>query len=177
MDASAGASDDPFAALGLPLRYDIDRSVIERAWLRASARMHHDRAIDDEGAARRLAELNAAKHALVDPEQRGRAMLRTIAGAASDDDPAKDALPEGFLEEVLDTRMRIDEALTAGDAREIERLRAEVSAREASFEAQMTELIDAARTGGDAVRAARRALNAWRYVRRMSDRLAGDDAL
>ncbi|HMN95139.1 MAG TPA: DnaJ domain-containing protein [Phycisphaerales bacterium] len=177
---------DPFALLGLPRRYDLDLRAIEGAHLRLLATLHPDRIADEverPEAARRMAEVNAAREVLLDDERRADALVVLLGGPTREEERA---LPEGFLADVLELRERLDEAIASGDGsarREFERLVAEE--RSGHLEAVGLLLAQAGAAGTRAgaagtiepaalratLKAARLRLNAWRYVERMREAL------
>ena len=57
MAAPASSSPDPFDALGLPARFDLDAETVRRAWLARSAGAHPDG--DHRGRAYRRGEKDA----------------------------------------------------------------------------------------------------------------------
>lgn len=92
---------DPFEALGLERRWDLDEGRIREAQRRASARWHPDRCPDParrEEAQRRMAQVNEAATRLLDPLERGRALLEAAAPATWPPEPRPS--PD-FLAEML----------------------------------------------------------------------------
>lgn len=158
------AAEDPFSALGLEPGFDLSPGAIERAYLARAAALHPDASDASEAAAagRRMATLNDARRTLKNPESRARALL-AVRGM---DEPGDQSLPDGFLEEMLEVRMEIEEAVASGDkgarARWVawaeERRRGHVERTRAHFD----------RMDGPAVRTE---LNAWRYIERLIEQL------
>lgn len=163
---------DPFEALGLARRFDLDGRDIRAAWLRRAAELHPDRrpGADDAEVARSAAILNDAARTLEDPERRADALLVLLGGPARE---AEKALPPEFLTEVMAVREALEEAVASGDA-------ARIAAHEAWGEARRAAIIDEVRAafdaladppGRDALRAIRVRLNAWRYIERMLEQI------
>lgn len=168
---SAGGID-PFDLLGLPPRFDLDASEIDRAWIRLAAACHPDRVSDPVEAVEasaRSAQLNEARATLRDPERRADRLLRRLGGPAAADETS---LPPTFLAEVLEVRERVEEARGAdGDVRrEIEK---EVVSRRDACIARVASLF--LEGGGDSsrLRRIRLELNVWRYHERLLAELRG----
>ncbi|MEM9083217.1 MAG: iron-sulfur cluster co-chaperone HscB C-terminal domain-containing protein [Planctomycetota bacterium] len=163
---------DPFSLLGLPLSYDIDEAALERVWLRKSAKLHPDRAGEDEHASDILGALNAARATLLNPELRAGALLAALHGPSASEDKT---LPEGFLEQTLAERMEIEELAASGDQAAIEAKVAEVREREQALVVRVADLFGGVKEGdADRLAAIRHELNAWRYLTRMLERLRGE---
>lgn len=178
---------DPFEALGLPRRFDLDQRRVRSAWRRRAAELHPDRATGDRGSgpedpapadeheiARRAALLNEAKRALEDPERRADALLVLLGGPTREQEKS---LPPEFLMEVMSVRESLEEAVSGGDdARVREHEQWALAQREdmirrvgAALEA-LTDPPDA-----DALRHIRTTLNAWRYIERMLEQTGSSD--
>lgn len=167
-------TEDPFAVLGLPRVYALDRAEIERKYLTRVAEMHPDlvgadamgaMGADDMHVAGKVSALNEAKHALEDPEKRAIALWKLLGGV--DDN----ALPEGFLMEMMEVRQEIE-----GVSTDPERARWEawVEARRGEYERRVAALfakVDAGRANPDVLKAVKVELNAWRYVERLAEQL------
>jgi molecular chaperone HscB len=109
-------TDDPFALLDLPRRFEIDREALQAAYLRKSAALHPDRysdPIEQAEAAERAAALNRARAVLADDEQRANALLALLGGPGKEQE--KD-LPDGFLMAIMEIRQTMEEVLASGDA-------------------------------------------------------------
>jgi len=164
---------DPFATLGLPRAYAVDRAALQRAYLTQAARWHPDRFSDllqRRHAEQRSAEINAARVCLEDDEHRADALLAMLGGPGKSDDKS---LPDGFLMEILDVRSELEAAMQSGDATrkaDVQKWadvqRAEYRDRVASLFAQAGEPPDKA-----TLNAIRRELNAWRYIERLIEQL------
>lgn len=167
---------DPFDTLGLPPTFGLTSGAIERAYLRASARLHPDLAgagVDTQARAEGDAsDLNAAAATLRDPESRAIALLARLGGPSKEQDRS---LPEGFLQDILDTRMQIEESRHDPAARS--KWESWASAQRREYSARCASLFERAlpNPGGspDAACLAeiRRTLNAWRYIERLIEQL------
>jgi DnaJ-domain-containing protein 1 len=158
---------DPFAALGLPHRFDLTQAAIERAYLGRIAASHPDAVgrggrDDDSGDA---AALNDAKAALLDDGRRAEALLAHLGGPTANQERA---LPPGFLEEMLDVRERLDADLDADPVGARPRWRDWAQARRETHVAVLQGLF--ARTPAP-LRDIRLILNQWRYIERMLEQL------
>jgi hypothetical protein len=163
--------DDPFAMLGLPRSFDLERSEIRRAYLERVTPLQGG---GDEG---RIAELNRARAALEDHEQRANVLLEALGGPGREQDRT---LPDGFLERMLEVNERVEAAVSGTDQPEIHRLLDEAEARREGHIRRVGELfagLAGPARGGEPGRAeatlreVRRELNAWRYIERLIERL------
>ncbi|MCC7387357.1 MAG: hypothetical protein IT431_01170 [Phycisphaerales bacterium] len=168
------ANPDPFTTLGLPARFDLEPAAIDRAYLARAAAVHPDLAGDDPAraadAARAAAALNHAKAALLDPESRARALLAILAPQAA---PADRDLPDGFLMDIMQTRIELDAAIAERDAPALNRWR-EWAAEQRRSSIDRIAVSFAALTTPPAdpdLAAIRRQLNAWRYIERMLEQI------
>ncbi len=169
---TASHADDPFALLGLPRRFDLADAEIERAYLGKASALHPDRFQDpiaQADAVRDSARVNDARKVLLDQEQRAMHLLRLLAGRSAE---KSDALPDGFLLEILEVREEM-EAEASDPAR---RQHWEDWAREQRrdylervavlFGEAVNESLPAA-----AAASIRLELNALRYIERMIEQL------
>ncbi|MFG0275507.1 MAG: iron-sulfur cluster co-chaperone HscB C-terminal domain-containing protein [Phycisphaerales bacterium] len=167
---------DPFEALGLSRRFDLEARDIRRAWRARAADLHPDRVgalpggADEGEIARRAALLNDAKRTLEDPERRADALLVLLGGPAREDEKS---LPPAFLMEVMEIREDLEDAVGAAD-------RERIASHEAWADTRRLALIDevarafaalADPPDGDALRDIRVTLNAWRYIERMREQI------
>lgn len=166
---------DPFETLGLEPRFDLAEPDIQRAYLARAAACHPDlvgadpeRAAD---AARLSAALNRARAVLAAPEDRARALLERLGGAAGDERE----LPDGFLMEMMETRMEVEAAVEAGDGEELARWREWAKTERAGYIERLGTMFAGLSNppAPDAVQAIRRELNAWRYIERMLEQTKG----
>jgi molecular chaperone HscB len=167
---------DPFEALGLPRRFDLDARDIRRAWLARAADLHPDRAqgaaggADEGEVARRAALLNDAKRTLEDPERRADALLVLLGGPAREEEKS---LPPAFLMEVMEVREALEDAAASGDAGRITEHEAWADARRAALIDEVAGALAALTEPPDpgALRDIRVTLNAWRYIERMREQI------
>lgn len=158
---------DPFAALGVPRRFDLDDSAIESAFLARLAGVHPDLA--GANTALDAAALTEARATLQDPERRANALLALLGGPGPSEDRT---LPDGFLMEAMELRQTIEEELGAGDDARA-RWSAFADERRAGHVRSVGELFAG---GGDhpgpaTLHAVRVELNAWRYTERLIEQL------
>jgi len=164
--------DDPFGALGLERRFDLDPAVLRRAWLAASADRHPDRAggdpLEEAEIARRSAALNHAKRTLEDPERRADALLILMGGPAKDADRS---LPDGFLESMMEVREELEAA--AGDPGRVGELERWAQSQRRERLGRVRERFE--RCGDDPTAESlgeiRTELNALRYIERMLEQI------
>lgn len=183
-DASTDSSDppssgndpagvDPFDLLGLPARFDLEPSEIDRVWVRLAAASHPDRAGDPVAAAesaRRAAELNEARSILRDPERRASRLLERLGGPGAGEERG---LPPSFLEEMMELRERVEDAVADRDPtsrREIER---EVVVERDARITRVAGLFVDADGDPERLREIRLELNVWRYHERLLSELRG----
>lgn len=164
---------DPFALLGLSRRYDVDRSVIDAAYLRAVAALHPDRIADPVERAEaegRAAEVNDARALLVDDERRANVLLQLLGGPEREVDKS---LPDGFLMEIMEIRQDLETAIASADDAERQRFERWADDERNRYRAEVTEAFAAAGDDPDAAAlgAIRTRLNAWRYIERMIESL------
>ncbi len=163
MTESGHLSLDPFAALGLPRRFDLAEADIARAHLRTIALAHPDVAgADSEKLA---AELNAARDQLMDPESRAEALITILGGPAKGDDKA---LPPAFLMEMMETRESIETDLAADALVARAKWGSWATARRREHAVRVAEFF--AMTPPD-LAGVRKELNAWRYIERLIEQL------
>ena len=162
---------DPFDVLGLEPRFDLDPARVQRAYLERSGVLHPDRAGDAltaSGAA--SADLNAARRALADPEQRAAALLARLGGPGRGQERS---LLEGFLAEMLAVGEHIEQARAARDAGALQGWAAWADERRRGHVDTVARLFGGLGTPpapGDLTRI-RRELNAWRYTERLIEQI------
>ncbi len=153
--------DDPFELLGLPRVFEVDPDQVESAYLRRAADLHPDLAAGNPDATVQTARLNQARGVLLDDERRAKVLLRLLG------EPAGDALPEGFLMEIMEVRMQIESEGDDPDARA--RWRGWADGRRDEHMARVAGFFTASDPEGLA--AIRMELNAWRYTERLIEQL------
>jgi DnaJ-domain-containing protein 1 len=160
-------ANDPFAALGVAARFDLDRLAVERAYLNRAAKLHPDVVGDEGDAPVQLASLNRAKATLLDDERRANALVAVLGGPAKEQDKS---LPDGFLFEMMETRQQIEAAVASGDAAERSRWQRWAQLRRSEYRERVAGLFARAADAGT-LRAVRVELNAWRYIERLIEQL------
>ena len=161
---------DPFATLGLPVSFALSRQQVESAYLSRIAAAHPDHGNDADSPAD-AAALNDARRALLDDETRANLVLASRGGPSASDD---DALPDGFLMEIMETRMEIESALASGDDAERARWSAWAVEQRGVYARGVGDGLDAASGDRAALGEIRRTLNAWRYIERLIEQLDPD---
>ncbi|MCC6969049.1 MAG: DnaJ domain-containing protein [Phycisphaerales bacterium] len=164
---------DAFDLLGLAPAFDLDRSVIDRAFLARAVSVHPDMAGGDSEAEALSARLNDAKRALLDPETRANLLLARLGGPSAD---REKSLPSTLLMEVMEAREGIDAARASGDSAELARWKAWAVAGRESIVKTCRQLIAqalAAETSPETrlLREIRVQLNAWRSYERMIEQM------
>jgi molecular chaperone HscB len=124
---------DPFAILGVEPAFDLDLESVERRHRDLSRALHPDRYTGRPGNERRQAlsraiEVNDAWRKLRDPVGRAEALLARLGVVVAEGQEPK-ATPE-LLMDMMDKRESLSEARRAHDLAAIERLAAEVRARQ-----------------------------------------------
>lgn len=157
---------NPFEALGIAPRFDLDQAQLRSAWLARSAALHPDRAAGDNAERQHaLARVNQAMRTLSDPLHRAEALLELLRRAPEPPELAK-RLPEGFLQQMLEVREEAEGA--AGE--DLLRWEKWGDERRAEYQARVADLFRHAQaTPGksEILDAIRVELNAWRYIHRM----------
>ncbi len=163
---------DAFDLLGLAPTLDLPRDAIERAYLTHARRLHPDLVGSDpraqNDAQQRSSDLNRAARTLRDPEARANLLLARLGGPTKESDRS---LPDGFLAQILETRMEIES--TRGDPAARTRWEAWAQDQRAQYQKRCTALFAALGPvpDGKARQAIRRELNAWRYIERLIEQL------
>ena len=135
-------SDDDFALLGLPRRFQVDLKALDERWKDLQRQAHPDRHADQGAAAQRVAmqwsvRVNEAHQRLRDPIRRG-AYMCELAGAPIDAE-RNTAMPTEFLMQQMAWREALDDA-ESEDA--MEALLDEVLQARHSAIAQLGQLLD-----------------------------------
>ncbi len=176
----SGVARNPFQVLGLPARMDLSRATIERAYLARAAGVHPDArraeaagevvGAPGETAEDASSELNAARRTLGDPLLRAEALLALVGGPDAAGGAGSKSLPPGFLVEFMPVREEAEEAIAAGDAGSVERLRAWAKGEREAYVRRVGGLFASEPVPAGEIRTT---LNAWRYIERLLERLAG----
>jgi molecular chaperone HscB len=173
----ADASDpfskgDPFDLLGIDPSFDIDLHLLRPRVRRRIAALHPDRFSDPveiDRVTRESARLNAAWKFIEDEERRANLVLVRFGGSAAEDDRS---LPPEFLQEMLSTRMELEEAIETSDSDEIARLSDWAGSMKSELRERVREGLASLEKGQGDMASVRLDLNVWRYIQRMSDELA-----
>jgi molecular chaperone HscB len=165
--------DDPFALLGLPRRFDIDRAALQRAYLQKTALLHPDRLRDPIArmdAAEQVARLNAAHAALADDERRANVLLELLGGPAASEEKT---LPNGFLMEMMEIRQEMEEAIATGSSGDRQRFEHWAGQQRRSYLEFIAAIFERLGEPPDRARLQeiRVQLNALRYIERMIEQL------
>ena len=138
-------SQDYFALFGLPARYRFDPAELDAAYRKLQSEVHPDRFASAGDEERRLAlqsssRVNEAYRALKSPVERANylLLLRGVDALAETDT----ALPAEFLEQQLECRESIAEALVQRDVAELIALRKGVEKAAAALERELAEQLD-----------------------------------
>jgi molecular chaperone HscB len=138
-------SQDYFALFGLPARYRFDPAVLDAAYRKLQTEVHPDRFASAGDAERRLAlqsssRVNEAYRALKNPVERANYLLqlRGIDALLETDT----ALPPEFLEQQLETREALSEAIAERDEAALAALRIDVDAHAAELERTLAAELD-----------------------------------
>ncbi len=161
---------DHFALFGIPRRFDLDPALLRRQFLRLSREIHPDRltasASGPAVALRLSAQANHAFEVLSSPLLRAEYLLELAGGRSAAEDKSA---PPDLLQETLQLREEIDEAISAPDEAALIAVRARIDERRAALEEQVAELAKQM-PGDEPLRKALRAnLNALKYFRRLSE--------
>ncbi len=168
---------DPFDALGLPPRFDLEIEDIERAYLARAAALHPDLASGDAEARelgeRASAALNGARRVLRNAERRAGALLSRLGAPDKGEDRS---LPDGFLIEILEVREQVESAQASGDPEQVARWEAWGEQERARYTELVSGLFGALgeAPAPEALREIRTKLNAWRYIERLIEQLDPD---
>ncbi|HLL06483.1 MAG TPA: Fe-S protein assembly co-chaperone HscB [Myxococcaceae bacterium] len=132
----------------LPSTYDVDIPGLEQRFRDLSLRLHPDRFAQAEARERRLSleqttTLNEAYKTLKDPTRRALYLLK-LHGVDLDreDAGAQKDMPLEFLEEVMELREELDQAIKARDLTRAQAMAVDVTARQREA---LTEAADALR--------------------------------
>jgi len=125
------SNSDPFGLLGLPVQYDLDPQVIERAFFDRSRELHPDKfasapAAERVAALSRSRALNDAYQVVKKPVARAEYLLARAGMTIGDNE----RLDPTFLIEILELREELAEARAAGQLADVERLRGVMAARQ-----------------------------------------------
>ncbi len=138
-----------FDVFGLPRAYDVEVPALEKQYRELSLKLHPDRFAQAEAKERRLSleqttALNEAYKTLKDGTKRAFYLLK-LQGVdlEREDAGAQKDMPLEFLEEVMELREALDEAMGAKDLDRARKMGAEVEGRR---KAALQEAVDTLRT-------------------------------
>jgi molecular chaperone HscB len=156
------SSSNFFELLGLPARFDLDPSLIERAFFDRSKELHPDRfasapAAERVAALSRSRALNDAYMTLKKPVGRAEYLLERAGVTIGDNERLE---PEMIMQ-VLELREELSEARANKDLAAVERLQGQMKQRREQALNELGELFAANDTTG-----AKRVLIALRYIDR-----------
>ena len=144
---------DYFALFGLPARYRFDPAELDAAYRKLQSEVHPDKFASAGDEERRLAlqsssRVNEAYRALRSPLERANylLLLRGIDALAETDT----ALPLEFLEQQLESRESLADAIAARDAAALGVLQKTVDAAAADLERTLAEQLELPKTPADA---------------------------
>jgi len=174
--------DNPFSILGLPQRFALEDSTLERAYLRQVSRLHPDAGDTGAGVSGcedsdeqndreiKTARLNEAKSILKSIEKRGNLLLQLLGGLPANADKS---LPAGFLVEMMELRQTIEEEVSSKEG--LEKWQKWGEQERKAYETTLGELFLSleGEIGGMNVISAkiREQLNALRYIERLIEQL------
>ncbi len=169
-----------FDVFELPEAYDVDIPGLEKRFRDLSLRLHPDRFAQAEAKERRLSleqttALNEAYKTLKDPTRRALYLLK-LHGVDLDREDAgnQQDMPAEFLEEVIELREELDEAMHARDLTRAQAMAVDVTARQREALTEAAEALRALRnTSGDEelVKKASHALGRVRYFTRFLEQV------
>jgi molecular chaperone HscB len=169
-----------FDVFGLPRSTDVDTSALERQHRELSLKLHPDRFAQAEPRERRLSleqttALNEAYKTLKDPARRGTYLLRLHGvDLEREDAGTQKGMPLAFLEEVMELREALDEAMTAKDSARVRSMATDVEGRSKSaLQEGLDTLRGLEKSGPDeaAVKKASHALGRVRYFTRFLEQV------
>ena len=165
-------SVDHFQRLGLPRRFSLDRSLLEREYLSRSRLVHPDFHSNDSAKTAAAAALNEAYVTLKDPLRRAEYLLSCLGGPSTSQEKGQDS---AFLMEMMDIRERI-EAIAKEDSQRCI-IQDELSERRDQLLTAAGKLLDTLPTEQSALSAIRKDLNAIRTLHTLQRQLDDEHAL
>jgi molecular chaperone HscB len=138
-----------FDVFGLPRTYDVDVAALERQYRELSLKLHPDRFAQAEPRERRLSleqttALNEATKTLKDATKRAFYLLKLHGvDLEREDAGAQKDMPLEFLEEVMELREALDEAMEAKNLDRAQKMATDVETRR---KAALQEAVDTLRT-------------------------------
>lgn len=175
---------NPFHVLGLPRSVELDRARVQQAYLARSSALHPDLHADDPELESAAAELNKAREMLLDDEQRLTALWKLLVAESPLGPDIQRAvledksLPPGFLMEMMETREEIERATATADRSALDRWEQWGAEQRAGYintvSRLLAPLLETPRAASHRALADVKAqFNAWRYIERLLEQLAG----
>ena len=132
--------------LGLPERYAIDSSRLERGYRDLQSQVHPDRFAASSESERRVAmqwaaRANEAYRTLRDPVARARYLLQ-LRGYDTGEE-TNTSMPPDFLMQQMERREEVAEARASGDAAGLKKLRADLAAQRSEMLGLLERALDA----------------------------------
>jgi molecular chaperone HscB len=160
--------NDPFALLGLPVQYALDRTALESAYRQVQGVVHPDRHATASDRDLRVAvqwatATNEAVRVLRDPVKRA-ALLCERHGHPVDAE-SNTSIPASFLIQQMSWREALDDARDSGDPAALEALRRSLDSARTALSLRVERAIDHQQNWVEAVAAVRE----WMFVERFAD--------
>jgi len=160
--------NDPFALLGLPVQYALDRTALESAYRQVQGIVHPDRHATASDRDLRVAvqwatAANEAVRVLRDPVRRA-ALVCERHGYPVDAE-SNTSMPASFLIQQMSWREALDEARDSGDPAALEALRCSLDSARTALSERVERAIDYQQNWAEAVAAVRE----WMFVERFAD--------
>lgn len=138
-------SRNHFELFGLPQRFRIDPSALDRAYRELQSEVHPDRFANGTDVQKRVAlqssaRVNAAYRALKDPVERATYLLQLHGIEALGETDTQ--LPLAFLERQLERREDAADASATGDARRLTSILTQVESEARDFQDTLALLLD-----------------------------------
>jgi len=160
--------NDPFALLGLPVQYALDRTALESAYRQVQGVVHPDRHATASDRDLRVAvqwatATNEAVRVLRDPVKRA-ALLCERHGHPVEAE-SNTSMPASFLIQQMSWREALDDARDSGDPAALEALRRSLDSARTALSLRVERAIDHHQNWVEAVAAVRE----WMFVERFAD--------
>ena len=138
---------DPFAALGIPRRFDLDLKAVEKTHRDLSRALHPDKYVGAGASERKeslskAVEVNEAWRTVRDPVKRAEALFSLAGIAVGETNEPKAS--SAFLMDMMEQREALAEARASKDEAAVSRLAAEIEQRKESVEKALAEGFSAA---------------------------------